>query len=129
VNPTDLELLRTASLKIKGAASWTLSDPEREAYLFYFGERALAEVLTVKAAPPPKPPRVQGVTHREVRKACEASVKEMLTELLPELKQAFDVRDARIAQLKTQLAQVQAGHERRLVELEADVAVRRELVP
>jgi hypothetical protein len=45
------------------------------------------------------------------------------------VKQALQVRDARIAQLETHLVQVQAGHERRLVELEADQAVKRELVP
>ena len=129
MNLTDQALLASASLKIKRAESWTLSDVEREAYAFYFGARALAEALTIKADPPPKLPRVQGMTRQELRQALKGSIKGMLTALLPELKQALDARDVRIAQLETQLAQVQAGHERRLVELEADVAVRRELTP
>jgi len=117
-----IALLKSAELKITSGVPTSLTERERENYAAIHGAQRLASALTLKADPTPlttkaAAPHVAAspaVSRAWVRRAFEAYAEGAARAV----KQALQVRDARIVLL-----------EQRLLELEADRAARQELVP
>jgi hypothetical protein len=127
VNPTDQALWTRGLDKLKTAPS-ALTDAEREVLTLYGSDRDRARLsdaryprepapLMTKAAPP-APPAASRAWVNEAFDAYTTGVATTLT-------QALALRDAKIAALEAD----HAAFKDRLIALEADQAVKRELVP
>jgi len=100
MNAVDQALLQSASLKIRGGVPTTLTTDERQSYEFYYGTRALDEALTIKADPPPRPPKpAPGVSSATLVKVFDRYSDEVLVVL----KRAIAPGAARLTALEAQL--------------------------